>query len=271
MAFHLESYLEHAGPLSLEGIDFDRARHWPLDEDMLRALAYFTDVEGHTIMWVRDLLNTGIRHDPRVTTFISCWAYQELFHSRAIDKFLRAYGAPTGEERLHEVRSNIRVLKERFEAVGSWLIGIHPGVQKATYYSWGAAAEYTTLTGYALLARRTNNPVLREVLLRIGKDERKHFAFYFNEAKEALKHSELVRQCTYWLLDWLWTPVGSGIKPQAEVDFLTRYLADTDGGRGREALLDIDRTIARLPGLHRFAKMRKVMEGLGLLDQRPAS
>ena len=266
MAFNLESYLENSGPLPLEGIDFSRAKDHPLDADMLRALAYFTDVEGHTILWVRDLLNTAIRHDPRVTTFISCWAYEELFHSRAIDKFLRAYGAETGEERLQEVRSNTRVIKEKIESLGSWVIGVHPWVLKAVYYSWGAAAEYTTLSGYNVLAKRTTNPVLREVLMRIAKDERKHFAFYFNEAKVALEHSEMVRRLTFHILNWLWTPVGTGVKPQAEVDFLMTYLAKADDGRGAELLLDVDRNIARLPGLERFAKMRGFMGNLGLVD-----
>lgn len=266
MAFNLESYLENSGPLPLDGIDFSRAKDHPLEPDMLRALAYFTDVEGHTILWVRDLLNTGIRHDPRVTTFISCWGYEELFHSRAIDKFLRAYGVQTGEERLQAVRSNIRLIKEKFEALGTRLIGVHPWVLKATYYTWGAAAEHTTLSGYNILAKHTQNPVLREVLMRIAKDERKHYAFYFNEAKVALEHSELVRRLTFRLLDWLWTPVGTGIKPQEEVDFLMTYLARSDGGRGAELLLDVDRNISKLPGFSRFAKMRGFMGNLGLLS-----
>jgi hypothetical protein len=271
MAFNLESYLENSGPLPLEGIDFARAKDYPLDADMLRALAYFTDVEGHTILWVRDLLNTSIRHDPRVTTFISCWGYEELFHSRAIDKFLRAYGVQTGEERLQAVRSNVRFIKEKIEALGSWFIGVHPWVLKATYYAWGAAAEYTTLSGYNILAKHTTNPILREVLMRIAKDERKHFAFYFNEAKVALEHSALVRQLTFRIMDWLWTPVGTGVKAQEEVDFLMSYLARSEGGRGAELLLDVDRNMARLPGFERFAKMRGFMGNLGLLDgARPA-
>lgn len=268
MAFNLESYVENSGPLSLDGIDFARAREWPLDAEDLRALAYFTDVEGHTPMWVRGLLNTKLRFDPRLTTFISCWSYEELFHSRAIDKFLRAYGAETGAARISDIRRGMNRFTESFESLAVRGLDLSPSLWRAVYLTWGAAAEFTTLTGYQLIAKRTSNPILREVLVRIGRDERKHFAFYFNEAKDVLATSTLIQKVTLALLTHTWTPVGTGVKDQAEVDFLMTYLAEAEGGR--EQLLGIDQTIAKLPGLSSFARMRQFMTGLRLLQQTAA-
>lgn len=269
MAFNLESYVEHSRSLSLDGIDFARAREWPLGADELRALEYFTDVEGHTPMWVRGLLNTNLRFDPRLTTFISCWSYEELFHSRAIDKFLRAYGAETGAARITDLRRGLSRLAEGLTALAVRGLDLSPSLWRAVYLTWGAAAEFTTLTGYQLIAKRTQNPILREVLVRIGRDERKHFAFYFNEAKDVLATSSLIQKATFTLLSRLWTPVGTGVKEQAEVDFLMTYLADAEGGR--EQLLGIDRTIAKLPGLAGFARMRHFMKGLGLFAESAAA
>src|SRR5207244_7505091 len=53
----------------------------------------------------------------------------------------------------------------------------------------------------------------------------------------------------------LWTPVGAGPKSEEEVDALGIYLFG-DSRAGREAIREIDRTIAELPGL----------EGLTLLE-----
>jgi hypothetical protein len=52
-----------------------------------------------------------------------------------------------------------------------------------------------------------------------------------------------------------WTPVGAGAKSEEEVDALALYLFG-DAPEGREALRDVDRTIADIPGL----------EGLTLLE-----
>ncbi len=260
MTFNFDSYVENSGPLNLYGIDFERACDWQLEPEELRALDYFIDVEGHTTFWARDLLNTNLRHDPKVRTFITCWAYEELFHNRALEKFRRAYDEQVSSNA--RAQGPARPLKEAFEALGTRFLGLWPRVQRATYLAWGAAAELTTVTGYVLLARRTRNPVLRELLQRICKDERKHFAFYYGEAKRALSTSAVVRRSTFQILSALWTPVGAGIKPRLEFEFLIRYLAEVDEGAGYEGLLEIDHMMARLPGFERFSKFESLLRDL---------
>jgi rubrerythrin len=53
--------------------------------------------------------------------------------------------------------------------------------------TWGAINELSTLTGYRALATRADHPLLSIVLARIVKDERRHFSFYFNQARRRLR------------------------------------------------------------------------------------
>ena len=50
------------------------------------------DVEQHTICYLRDLLVTPAHADPDVTMFLSCWAYEELWHGEALGEVLAAHG-----------------------------------------------------------------------------------------------------------------------------------------------------------------------------------
>ena len=58
------------------------------------------DVELHTICYLRDLLVTPAHADPDVTTFLSCWAYEELWHGEALGDVLAAHGRPSGAARV---------------------------------------------------------------------------------------------------------------------------------------------------------------------------
>jgi hypothetical protein len=57
----------------------------------------------------------------------------------------------------------------------------------AVHMTWGAINELSTLIGYSALVERTCHPLLATVLGRIVKDERRHFSFYFNQARMRLR------------------------------------------------------------------------------------
>ena len=48
---------------------------------------------------------------------------------------------------------------------------------------WGALQECLTMQAYEEIIRTTQNPVLAELFKRIAKQERRHFAYYFNQAR----------------------------------------------------------------------------------------
>jgi hypothetical protein len=113
--------------------------------------------------------------------------------------------------------------------------------------TWGAVNELSTLHGYHRLIARTEHPVLVDLLNRIIKDERRHFAFYRAQARMRLGRSAQARRVTRWALEHLWAPVGTGVRPQRETDFVVAYLfGDLEG---LAAATELDATIGELPGL----------------------
>src|SRR5947199_6665334 len=136
---------------------------------------------------------------------------------------------------------------------GSWLLKD----VSAGYLTIGAINELSTLTGYGALIRKSGHPVLKDLLSRIIKDERRHYAFYFNSAKEWLGGNERAQKLDRWMLDRVWVPAGQGVKRQEEVDALAMYLFDDE--QGEEELLDLDARIGKLPGLSGIKLMSKAL------------
>ena len=58
--------------------------------------------------------------------------------------------------------------------------------------------------------------MLRDLLSRIIKDERRHFAFYYNSAKEWLLGNRFAQRVDRLVLDRVWVPVGHGVKTQED-------------------------------------------------------
>ena len=117
----------------------------------------------------------------------------------------------------------------------------------ALHMTWGAINEWTAQASYARLGQRAGHPVLSELLKRIARQEGRHVDFYASQAGERLAASPAAQRVVRWGLRRLWRPVGSGIMPAAETDFVIRHLyAGPDGAPYVER---IDKRIERLPGL----------------------
>lgn len=230
-----------------DDLDFEAFRAQPLDAATLRCLRYMHDVESHTICYLRDLLVTSSHADPRVTTFLTMWNYEEHWHGVALGKVLTAHDEAAGIDRIEPMRAQLG-WRDRISpltnALGSALIGED---FVALHMTWGAVNEWSTQTGYERLAARAAHPVLSTLLERIGRQESRHIAFYATEARTRLGRSAKARRATRWALNHLWAPVGSGVMPAGEADFLMGHLlGDADGRRAAER---IDRNVQRLPGL----------------------
>jgi rubrerythrin len=267
--FDLDRYLRNSKKVDLSGIEWDRIPDHPLTDGDVMCLHYMMDIEAHTVIYLRDLLATRAAADPQITAFLSCWVYEELWHGEAFSDFLRAYGIevpaepklPDGSTPLPTRRNRWRELRVGL-GVGNGL-GIVPTMLgslatrdfAAIHMMWGAVNELTTLTGYYALIRRSQHPVLHQLLRKVIQDERRHFAFYRAQAKARMERSAVARRLVRWVLSTLWTPVGAGVKTEEEVDALALYLF-ADSAEGREHARGIDDTIQRVPGL----------EGLTLIE-----
>jgi hypothetical protein len=267
--FDLDRYLRNSKKVDLSEIDWDDIPNHPLTDGQVMCLHYMMDIEAHTVIYLRDLLATRAAADPQITAFLACWVYEELWHGEAFSDFLRLYGIeepiesrlPDGSTPLPTRGNRWRELRVKV-GVGNGL-GILPTMVGsaltrdfvAIHMMWGAVNELTTLTGYYALIRRSNHPVLHQLLRKVIQDERRHFAFYRAHAKARMERSRAARRMVRWVLSNLWTPVGAGVKSQEEVDALGLYLFG-DSPEGREHARGIDETIAAVPGL----------EGLTILE-----
>jgi hypothetical protein len=242
----IDSYKSRAGRLDLAGIDFDDFKDQPLPPDALRSLRYMHDVEHHTVCYLRDLLLTPAHQDPEITSFLSCWVFEEMWHGEAIGQVLEAHGEEAGAGRIAALRHHRRrrAAVSTFSTIGTAAFAGRAFV--ALHMTWGAINEWTTQAGYARLSELAGHSTLRELLRRIMKQEGGHIDFYASEAGRRLADSPKAQKLTRCALSHLWRPVGSGVMPKEEVGFLVRYLLD--GEKGRQVAARIDRRVDRLPG-----------------------
>jgi hypothetical protein len=257
LSFSIERYKEESKKLDTAGVAWDTVTDHGLSKGDLFCLHYMMDIENHVPLYLSHLLVTRACMDPILTAFLACWNYEELWHGENIGKFLNLYGIEfDAQDRIANVRANLgfqNSVSILSTMAGSWLLKDF----SAVYLSIGAINELTTLTGYGALIRKSGHPVLKDLLGRIIKDERRHFAFYFNSAKEWLSGNEKAQRVDRWMLDRVWVPVGKGVKTQEEVDALAVYLFDDE--QGEEELLEIDAKIGKLPGLEGIRLMSKAL------------
>jgi hypothetical protein len=268
LSFSIERYKEESKKLDTAGVAWDTVTEHGLSKGDLFCLHYMMDIENHVPLYLSHLLVTRACMDPILTAFLACWNYEELWHGENIGKFLNLYGIEFDtQDRIANVRANLgfqNSVSILSTMAGSWLLKDF----SAVYLSIGAINELTTLTGYGALIRKSGHPVLRDLLGRIIKDERRHFAFYFNSAKEWLSGNEKAQRVDRWMLDRVWVPVGKGVKTQEEVDALAVYLFGDE--QGEEELLEIDAKIGKLPGLEGIKLMsRALYEARERLSRNP--
>ena len=273
--FDLDRYLRASKKLDLSHIDWERIPDHPLSDGDVMCMHYMMDIETHTVIYLRDLLGTRAANDPQITAFLSCWVYEELWHGEAFSDFLRAYGIEVpGEPKLPDGTTPLPTRATRTQRLREQLgvghqLSLLPTMLGsmlfrdfiALHMTWGAINELTTLTGYRALIRRSDHPVLHQMLERVIQDERRHFAFYRAQARARLGRApRRTRRVVRWVLESFWTPVGAGVKSQEEIDALTLYLFGYDD-EGREMLREIDRTVSAMPGLEGLTLLEDALDG----------
>ena len=270
--FDLDRYLRASKRVDLEGVRWDLIASHPLSSEVARCLAYMMDIESHTIIYLRDLLATEAAYDPEITAFLSCWAYEELWHGEALSRFLGETGsrvppdreAPRWDAAYPSRASRNSWIRRAIAGKGSvshvaTLVAsrLVPDFV-AVHMTWGAMNELSTLSGYHRLMAKTDHPVLHDLLSRIVKDERRHFAFYRAQARMRLARHAGARRATRFAMERLWAPVGTGVRPQAETDFVVLWLFGDEAGTA--AAEEIDATMRELPGFEDSHLARRALE-----------
>jgi hypothetical protein len=256
LQFDVEKYIRNSKKVDIGDIDLSQASQYPVTDDEVRALTYMCDIESHTIVYLRAILNTCAIEDSQTTSFLSCWAYEEYFHGHTIRQFLDAIGAPMSSTRMLEVQK-ASSFTEWLKELGSSILCRFSRHFHGAYLTYGAISELSTLEGYGVMARRTKNPILAEIVRRLAKDERRHFSFYYNKARLEMQ-SRNAQRLTNFVIRHFWLPVGGGVKSDSEVSWILSFiLGDPDGA---EIASRIDETIAKLPGLQWFDRLTQSRE-----------
>jgi hypothetical protein len=147
-----------------------------------------------------EALTTAVHH--------RCWRTEEFFHGRTIGQFLTACGVEFGHNRISEIHKQTAFAGGLKEMGASFICQMSRHSHGACL-TYGAISELSTVEGYGVFANRTENPILAEILRRLAKDERRHFAFCYNQAKNQLQARNAERLTTF-IIKRFWLPVGGG-------------------------------------------------------------
>lgn len=254
MAFDIERFVTLSRAVDLSDIDWDYVARVGISDDEARILRYMSDVEMHTILYLRDLLAGHTARDPEVITFLSCWVYEETHHGLALDRFLAACGRAPEKDRYTQITRNAS-LREDIEAFLSHAAARATRHFAAAHMAWGAINEMTAALAYTQMSRYTQNKELSKLLLKLAKDERRHQSFYYHQANKRLADSGFARWICQQVLTRFWGPVGDGVGEGDTFGFIVALLFDSD--EAREEFAAIDRTVAKLPGLAGFNMVSK--------------
>lgn len=259
MTIDVEQFAASARPVEYLDLGLDAAfAERPLSPEALRCVRYMHDIESHTVCYLRDLLLTESHRDPRITMFLTTWAWEEQWHGVALAAVLAAHGETAGPDRIARTRDALGV-KDR---LGPLLTTVGSVLARrdfvAVHMTWGALNEWSTQAGYTRLAEREGHPVLTELLERISRQESRHIAFYASEARERLAASPRARRLVRLALSRLWAPVGSGVVPKEETAFLVQWLL---GGRdGAPWVRRLDQRLERLPGMQDLGLVQREVQ-----------
>jgi rubrerythrin len=255
----INRHVEKSGKIDISDINWTRAAEVGLTEDERFVLTYFSDVERQTLVYLRSFLAFPFALEPEISAFLSTWAYEEYCHGYALARLMSEAGHPLEDNRLGDVRAKAN-LNETFEfLLGPIVSRIFSDEFAAVYTTFGAMQELTTLRGYENLQRISGNEALVTLSTRIAKQERKHFAWYFNTAKERLQDSPRAQWLTRLVMEVFWFPVGAGIKTPQEVRRLFGLLFP--GAAGDKLIEEIDGKIGSLPGLEGLDLMHRHFKG----------
>lgn len=235
--------------VEIEDLDWELARKHGLTEREIESLRFFADIESQTVYYFLEVAKLQVARDPELLTFLTMWNYEEYFHSHAITRLMQECGVhiESATERSTKVRAGAR-FKAKFEDFAQTMIArTMPKRFVALWMFWGALQECLTMQAYEEMIRQTNNPVLAELFRRIAKQERRHFAYYFNQARERLKDSPKNQRFCRLIARYFYAPVGSGVKTDAESAELVARLFPND--RIIEVMSYIERRMAQLPGM----------------------
>ncbi|GAB3530210.1 hypothetical protein [Phytohabitans suffuscus] len=263
MSFNLDHYKQTAKAVEVDDIDFDDFRDKPLSTEAIRCLHYMSDVETHTVCYLRDLLVTPSHQNPRITAFLTMWNFEEYWHGDVIDRILAVHAEVNGLPRHRSVRLAQGFRGNVVAPISQCLTAAVLGEDFiATHMTWGAVNEWSAHAAYGRLIELEQHATLTTILQRIQQQESRHLAFYMSEARERLEKSRKAQRITRFALRRFWAPVGSTITPKSETRFVLNHLLGGEGGNKMVQMLDSK--VDKLPGQQGLSLVTKAVRAFGV-------
>ncbi len=243
----IQQHLAVSQKVDFDDLDWAAARAAGLSPREQKNLEFFADVESQTFFYFLEVAKLEISRDPDLISFLTMWNYEEHFHAQALSKLMAECGCPVppAGSRAAKLRAAARLRARLEDAFQVSLARAMPQTFVALWMTWGASQELLTCQGYESLVNGTRNPVLAELARRIGKQERRHFAYYFASARERLEGDRVAQRVVRTILERNWNPAGSGVKSPAEqAEFITNLFPDPVA-----TFSHTDERLGTLPGL----------------------
>lgn len=154
-------------------IPWDRIQRQLVRETDLVAVRGAMLIESHNPVYTKVLLDY-FRYDHEMAAFTVLWSYEELKHYAVLRAWLEASDLV-----------DVFALEQELEVAraGDW------GQQQSEYtplqwFTYTMLQEEITGLFYKKFAARAAEPVLRDILLLVAKDEYRHCQWYLDKAKD---------------------------------------------------------------------------------------
>ena len=154
-------------------IPWDRIQRQLIREADLVALRGAMLIESHNPVYTEVLLNF-FRHDHEMAAFTVIWSYEELKHYAVLRSWLEATELV-----------DVFALEQELEVTraGEWG-KVESDFSPVQWFAYTMLQEEITGLFYKRFATRVAEPVLRDILLLVAKDEYRHCQWYLEKAKD---------------------------------------------------------------------------------------
>jgi hypothetical protein len=208
----------------IDALDWANVKNYPLNPAFVPVLLYMRDIEFFTDVYHKELLRTPTGKDPVIARFMERWVVEENRHAELLNRFLAEADVPTSPRWQEEARAKIPWQYQ----VKSYLLdmAVRPFGRyfPAAHMVWGAIYEITTLQGYRRQSKIAKHPVLTDLLSGVIKEESTHANFYWSIARLKLNREKFSQDLARFILRKFWAPVGQGIKPEHETNYVVTTL-----------------------------------------------
>jgi hypothetical protein len=238
-------------------LDLDAYRENPLSAETLRVLAYLRGIEHSTMNHLRNMLVTPTHKDPRVTAFLTTWAFEKYWIADALSAVLSVHPLLTvqAQSARNRFSAAVRVVTDRFLPIRESIVANTVGVDiVATHMAEGAIDSWVSQSAYSRLEALEPHPELVRTLERIRSIKDRHLDFFLPQADFRLGESRRARSIARRRLrraDW---PVAASEQPTSETGYFFTHLF----AAATHVLDEVDARVDALPG----------QKGLGLLRSR---